>query len=350
MHSPSHLRSLHFLCLILTLTTSPKAGSAEVFGPEFFQEMRSVHAEMNALVGPRWKPGVVAHQAFDEPVSCVKLSYQLGVPERTEDLLGFVTDTLGDLQAHSRALSGPDRETREYWNAVNALELLDVFFLFFPDRVLPNIAEPGSPEWSGLSADWNSGCVDRNLGYSDVRIPLTARIGAEDVRERISFAGDRIMIEGQIETGFSERLEHAIRSHPEARVVAISSNGGSVSEAIEAGRVIRSNGLSTTLENSCDSSCALVFLGGVERLINQPAPQIRMHQLAVQSSNGDLSYIDVSHEVYGVIGEYVTEMGANSARYIEMMGRSTDLEQVVWGELCEARIATWIQRYCSVDP
>lgn len=344
-----HLRSPHFLCLILTLTTSPKAGSAEVFGPVFFQEVRSVHAEMDALAGPRWKPGIVAHQAFDEPVSCVKLSYQLGVPKRTEDLLGFVTDTLGDLLAHSRALAGPD-DTREYWDAINALELLDVFFLHFPDRVLPNIVEPGSPEWTDLSADWNSGCVDRGFGYSDVQIRSTARIGAEDVRERISFSGDRIMIEGRIETGFSDRLEHAIRSHPEARVVAISSIGGSVSEAIEAGRVIRSNGLSTTLENSCDSSCALVFLGGVERLIYQPAPQIRMHQLAVQSSDGDLSYIDVSHEVYGEIGDYVTEMGANRARYIEMMGRSTDLEQVVWGELCEARITTWIQRYCSVDP
>jgi hypothetical protein len=334
---------------MLASAISPKAGSAEVFGPEIFQEIRFVYAKMDALAGQRFKPSIVAHQAFDEPVFCVKVSYQLGVPERTEDLLGFVTHTLGDLLAHSRALSGPD-DTREYWDAINALELLDVFFLFFPDRVLPNIVEPASPEWSGLSADWNSGCVDRELGYSDVQIPSTARIGAEDVRERISLSGDQIMIEGQIKPGFSDRLEHAIRLHPEARIVAISSNGGSVEEAIEAGRVIRSNGLSTMLENSCDSACALVFLGGVERLIYQPAPQIRMHQLALPSSDGALFYIDVSNEIYEEIGDYVSEMGANRTLYIELMGRSTDLEQVVWGELCEARIATWIQRYCWVDP
>ena len=346
MRSPFCLKLFAFLAFSVTLATSSQKGSAEVFGPDVFNDMRFAYTEMNTLVGPRWRPSVVAHQAFDGPVACIKLSYQLAVPERSDELMMFVAEMLGDLQAHTRALAGPEN-TPEYADAMQSLQFLDIFFSFFPDQSLPNIVEPGSPEWSDLSADWNSGCIDRALGYSDVVLPLSARIGAEDLRERISFSGDRITIEGQIEAGFSDRLKEVIQLHPEARVVAVSSNGGSVIEAMRAGRLIRTAGLSTTLVNSCDSSCVLVFLGGVSRQIWQPAPQIRMHQLGVRSSNGEMTYIDVSDELYGVIGDYVTEMGANAEMYIGMMGRSTELEQVYWADLCDARIATWVQRYCS---
>ena len=65
-----------FACLTIsvTLATSSQKGSAEGFGPDVFNEMRFAYTEMYALAGQRWRPSVVAHQAFDGPVALSDVS------------------------------------------------------------------------------------------------------------------------------------------------------------------------------------------------------------------------------------------------------------------------------------
>ena len=60
----------------------------------------------------------------------------------------------------------------------------------------------------------------------------------------------------------------------------LESPGGSLDDGIELGKAVRLKRLRTLTRETCASACALIFLGGVERLLVGPKARIGFHQAA----------------------------------------------------------------------
>lgn len=160
--------------------------------------------------------------------------------------------------------------------------------------------------------------------------------------------GQVLRILGAIEPGFVDALTAVLAEYPSVSFVALGSGGGSVSEALAAGRLIRAKQLTTTLWNNCFSACPLVFVGGAERLIWSPYPYLGFHQ--IYTSQGP---IPLDSPVYAYVAAYLREMGIDDLFVISAMAQAAPTEMnMISGvdeRLCQARVATWIQRLCSAD-
>ena len=60
----------------------------------------------------------------------------------------------------------------------------------------------------------------------------------------------------------------------------LESPGGSLDDGIELGKAVRLKRLRTLTRDTCSSACALIFLGGTERLLVGPKARIGFHQAA----------------------------------------------------------------------
>ena len=147
------------------------------------------------------------------------------------------------------------------------------------------------------SATWNLDCVG-HLGIKGVPVATEDRA----TFYRLKNDGQVLQILGDIEQGFAARLRTLIEDNPKVTTVALGSGGGYVNEAIEAGRYIRARGLKTTLWNNCFSACPLVFIGGVERLVWSPYPQLGFHKFYTPSGA-----IPPTSSVYREVAVYVRE-------------------------------------------
>lgn len=188
-------------------------------------------------------------------------------------------------------------------------------------------------------ADWDLQCA----GQLD--IPATARIapGAREAFVVYDSQSNMLRVLGEVTEGYAARLRAALDAHPRTEIVSLGSGGGSVVEAMEAGREIRRRGLETMLYAACDSACPLVFMGGTSRTVWSPLPPLRFHMLSVQGRA-----IPAPHPFYDEIAAYVTEMGGDGAAYVaHMLAAPPDqLHAPSYPELCEQNIVDWAQRGC----
>lgn len=197
---------------------------------------------------------------------------------------------------------------------------------------------------SGLSAteraiQWNIDCVGQ-LVTKGRSIDI---VGSKSFF-RIEGNGKVLVIMGDIEFGFAERIKSIIARYPDIDTVALGSGGGAVYEAMLAGLYIREKGLDTVLWNACHSACPLVFLGGVKRIVWSPYPPIGFHKISDKSGA-----VPNSAPVYDDIFNFVKKMGADARFVVSQMHRAEPDEMVLIRAdaiLCEKRIATWIQRAC----
>lgn len=102
--------------------------------------------------------------------------------------------------------------------------------------------------------------------------------------------GGRLMASGTITPGVSQSFAVEAERHGEyIRTVVLNSPGGSVTDALAMGRLIREKRFATEVEAGkyCVSSCPLVFAGGVDRRAGEKAT-IGVHQMTVMrpASNG----------------------------------------------------------------
>jgi hypothetical protein len=187
---------------------------------------------------------------------------------------------------------------------------------------------------------WNLDCAGK------YKIPSTyVDEGQQKTFFLLKHEGVTLQILGSIETGFSSRLISAIADNPSVKNIALGSGGGSVAEAIQAGRFIRSRGLTTTLWNNCYSACPLVFLGGIERTIWAPYPKLGFHQIYTETGA-----IQFTSPVYTYVGKYIASMGASSKYVIALMQSASPnqmLELALDENLCRSGVTTWIQRFCN---
>lgn len=87
---------------------------------------------------------------------------------------------------------------------------------------------------------------------------------------RLSQNGSHATLSGQIVEGDADRFR-AFMARPQAkaiRVLHLNSEGGSLSEGIAIGKMVRKAKLATAVDGArvfCDSACTLIFAGGVRR-------------------------------------------------------------------------------------
>lgn len=191
--------------------------------------------------------------------------------------------------------------------------------------------------------EWNLDCV------GNFAIPKNRWIveGREKAFFRIKNQGKVLQILGPIESGFSDKIISAIKKNPNVETISLGSGGGSVYEALKAGRYIRSLGLETTLWNNCYSACPLVFIGGKTRTIWSPYPSLGLHQ--IYTTDGAVPF---TSQVYKDLYAYLEDMNVDSEFVITNMRKAAPNKMNTIptdGNLCKTKIATWVQRWCSSD-
>jgi hypothetical protein len=140
--------------------------------------------------------------------------------------------------------------------------------------------------------------------------------------------GGRLMATGTITPGISEAFAAEIGKRGDyIKTVVLNSPGGSVTDALTMGRLIREKKFATEVEAGkyCASSCPLVFAGGVERRAGDKAA-IGVHQVAATGSAGAVprDEMDVAQRISARCQRYLGDMGLNLQVWVHAMETPND--------------------------
>jgi hypothetical protein len=136
--------------------------------------------------------------------------------------------------------------------------------------------------------------------------------------------GGKLMATGTITRGMSEAFAAEVGKRGDyIKTVVLNSPGGSVTDALAMGRLIRERKFATEVESGkyCASSCPLVFGGGVERRAGDKAA-IGVHQVAaIGSVNGAAprDEMDVAQRISARCQRYLGDMGINLQVWVHAM-------------------------------
>jgi hypothetical protein len=136
--------------------------------------------------------------------------------------------------------------------------------------------------------------------------------------------GGRLMATGTITPGISQNFAAEAERHGEyIRTVVLNSPGGSVTDALAMGRLIREKRFATEVEAGkyCVSSCALVFAGGVDRRAGDKAV-IGVHQVAETRSpaNGPpRDEMRIAQTISAQCEQYLGDMGVSLQVWVHAM-------------------------------
>lgn len=183
----------------------------------------------------------------------------------------------------------------------------------------------------------------RNL--PDIALPddLPARLEFETV-DAGEF-GRVLLLNGQIEEGDATRLEAYLASlDVPPSVVALSSPGGVVSEALAIGRQLRAAGVDTTMlpGMACLSACPYILAAGSDRRVSSDAA-VGMHQHYYDAPGYMpvfLAVEDIQHG-QGRTLQYLIEMGVDPGLMIYSLNTPPEeIYLLVEEELLGTRLAT----------
>jgi hypothetical protein len=136
--------------------------------------------------------------------------------------------------------------------------------------------------------------------------------------------GGKLMATGTITPGISESFAAEVGRHGEyIKTVVLNSPGGSVTDALAIGRLIRERKFATEVEAGkyCTSSCPLVFAGGVERRAGDRAA-IGVHQVAsTNSATGGLprDEMSIAQNISARCQRYLGDMGVSLQVWVHAM-------------------------------
>ena len=179
--------------------------------------------------------------------------------------------------------------------------------------------------------------------------PLLRR-GDDRLKSAMSFdlrADGRLIAAGTIRPGTAKVFAAEIEKRGSyVKTVVLHSPGGSVSDAIEMGRLIRQHQFATEVESGryCASSCPLVFAGGAERRAGERAA-IGVHQVTALVANGTtLSAVDGMDSVQRMSAEcqkYLLDMAIDPLVWVHAMETPPDqLFYFTGDELLKLKLAT----------
>jgi hypothetical protein len=196
-------------------------------------------------------------------------------------------------------------------------------WISYPDPALMP-SETGQPS-PGLGLPNVPSILAPLLPGGDKRlVPLPQPQGA--MAEPMSFelvSGGRLMATGTITPGTSEGFAAEIGKRGDyIKTVVLNSPGGSASDALTMGRLIRESKFATEVGagKTCASSCPLVFAGGVERRAGDKAV-IGVHQVAALASAGSppRDEMDVAQRISARCQRYLGDMGVNLRAWVHAM-------------------------------
>lgn len=172
--------------------------------------------------------------------------------------------------------------------------------------ILPSIPFPALP-------DGDKRVTPRPLPDGAMAKPMTFEL----------VGGGKLMATGTITPGISEAFSAEVAKRGDyIKTVVLNSPGGSVSDALAMGRLIRERNFATEIEAGkyCASSCPLVFAGGVERRVGDRAI-IGVHQVAaVGSANGlPRDEMQVAQNISAKCQRYLSDMGVNLQVWVHAM-------------------------------
>src|ERR1700692_4084144 len=136
--------------------------------------------------------------------------------------------------------------------------------------------------------------------------------------------GGRLMASGTITPGVSQSFAAEAERHSEyIRTVVLNSPGGSVTDALAMGRLIREKRFETEVEAGkyCVSSCPLVFAGGVDRRAGEKAT-IGVHQMTAlrSAANGPpRDAMSAAQEISARCQRYLGDMGVSLQVWVHAM-------------------------------
>jgi hypothetical protein len=136
-------------------------------------------------------------------------------------------------------------------------------------------------------------------------------------------SGGKLMATGTITPGLSEAFAAEVAKRGDyIKTVVLNSPGGSVTDALTMGRLIREKKFATEVEPGkyCASSCPLVFAGGIERRAGDKAA-IGVHQVAALGSAGAVprDEMDVAQRISARCQRYLGDMGINLQVWVHAM-------------------------------
>jgi hypothetical protein len=193
------------------------------------------------------------------------------------------------------------------------------------DRTLDAPSSPGFtlPSMPSILAPLLPG-GDRRLSP----IPQTdGALGKPMTFELVS--GGKLMATGTITPGISEAFAAEVAKRADyIKTVVLNSPGGSVSDALAMGRLIREKKFATEVEanNYCASSCPLMFMGGVERRAGDKAA-IGVHQVFAMASADNSAPRDEMSEAQRISAKcqrYLGDMGINLQVWVHAMETPKD--------------------------
>jgi hypothetical protein len=141
--------------------------------------------------------------------------------------------------------------------------------------------------------------------------------------------GGRLMATGTITPGSSRTFAAEIERRGDyVKTVVLNSPGGSVTDALAMGRLIRARKFSTEVEAGkyCASSCPLVFAGGTERRAGDRAT-IGVHQVAAIKTavNGPTrDEMSIAQNISARCQRYLGEMGVDLQVWVHAMETPND--------------------------
>ncbi len=135
--------------------------------------------------------------------------------------------------------------------------------------------------------------------------------------------GGKLMATGTITPGISEAFAAEVGKRGDyIKTVVLNSPGGSVTDALAMGRLIREKKFATEVEAGkyCASSCPLLFAGGVERRAGDKAA-IGVHQVAAISSASAAprDEMDVAQRISARCQRHLGDMGINLQVWVHAM-------------------------------
>ena len=163
--------------------------------------------------------------------------------------------------------------------------------------------------------------------------------------------GRILRLSGTIDPGAADRFSAELDARGEyIDTVALDSPGGSVTDALIIGALIRAHELSTSVAAGalCASSCPLVFAGGVERLAS-PTAVIGVHQIYAAAApdsggmpvlSGSLAMAD-AQKTTALITRHLIDLGVDAALWLHALETApSDLYYLTPEEMVSLKLAT----------
>lgn len=190
-----------------------------------------------------------------------------------------------------------------------------------------------------------------------IAIPISA-MNLEQIVENNANAQEAMayVVSGPIEVGDGEKFYEFVKQNPDPSRVILDSPGGALIEGIKIGMIIRELGLNTEVgrlvysegvpefsPGLCASACAIAFLGGVERSINNS--KLGFHQFY---KNLSLDQLIQEAENPNKVSGQAQLVSAVLSTYIQNLG-DVDVEILVHAASTPPDQMFWIDEKMSVD-